>query len=217
MRAAPTRAAACASASEGASHAVATIVSLAHRRSRSFDGVAVGPTRTRRRRSGRSGTAEHRLADLHAQPRQADYGRRAARKARKSAAADDGTENRRHHPCRRHLAQLLHRHPLGQQRAADRRGHPQDRQPLHRHARVRGRSHARAARRRAGRAYRRGDLAGGREPLRTGRDGPQGARHRVGANRHRGDVEVRLRRQHRRRGAGDEDRQRDRRSSRAAA
>ena len=73
---------------------------------------------------------------------------------------------------------------------------------------VRGRSHARTARRRTGRAHRRRDLAGGREPVRTGRDRPQGARHRLGPDRHRGDVEVRLRRQHRRRRAGDEDRQR---------
>ena len=37
---------------------------------------------------------------------------------------------------------------------------------------------------------------------------PQGARHRLRQYRHRGNLEVRVRRQHRRRSAGDEDRQR---------
>ena len=39
--------------------------------------------------------------------------------------------------------------------------------------------------------------------------GPEGSRHRHGTRRHRGDVEVRVRRQHRRRGAGAEGRERD--------
>ena len=68
---------------------------------------------------------------------------------------------------------------------------------------VRGRSRARAARARPVRATADvRDLAGGREPVRAGRHGPEGSRHRVGPARHRGDVEVRVRRQHRQRGAG---------------
>ncbi len=186
-------------------------------RGRPVRGPAVRSARTRRRGAGRAGAAEHRRADLDARPGQADHRRRTPLAAREGAAADDRTEDRRDHPGRRHLAQLLHRHPLGQQRAAHRGGHPQGRQPVHRDAGLRGGSHARTARGRAGGAHRRRDLAGGRKPVRADRDRPQGARHRLGPDRHRGDVEVRLRRQHRRRRAGDEDRQRAPASSPAAA
>ena len=56
--------------------------------------------------------------------------------------------------------------------------HPQSRQPLHRHAGLRGGPNPRAARRRSDGAYRRRRLAGGRESVRPRRPGAEGSRHR---------------------------------------
>ena len=83
----------------------------------------------------RAAAAEHRGAHVHARSRQTDHRRRAARPHRAGASDHDGAEDRRDHPRRRHVAELLHRHPLGQQRAAHGGGHPEGRQPVHRHAR----------------------------------------------------------------------------------
>ena len=74
---------------------------------------------------------------------------------REGAATDGRAEARRDHPRRRHLAGLLHRHPLGQQRAAVRGGHPARRQPVRRLPGLRRGPRARAARARPAGAHRR--------------------------------------------------------------
>ena len=51
----------------------------------------------------------------------ADHQRRAARAHRKGAPADGAAQDRRADADRRHVARLLHQHPLGRQRAAVRR------------------------------------------------------------------------------------------------
>ena len=183
-------------------------------------GLSVSPLSAQRGRGGSdaTGPVPASIAALtsmrdRAKPITADERRARIEKAQ---AADGRTEDRRDHAGRRHLAHLLHRHPLGQQRAAVRRRHPEGR-AIRSSSRRRSRKIARASSsRRAAGAHRRRGLAGGREPVRARRAGAEGSRHRHGPHRHRGDVEVRVRRQHRRRGAGAEGRRAPRRSPPAA-
>ena len=125
---------------------------------------------------------------------------RRGRIARAQALMAD-RQDRRDHADGRHVAALFHRRPLGQQRAAVRRRHSREGRPVLRLPGIRRRPRARAARARTAGQGRRPLLEGRREPVRARGAGTEGSRHRLRAPRHRGDEQVRLRRQRRQRGA----------------